>query len=174
MEKIYDNCVPYLSRKDVLKATERMERQMEPWTVADHPYNEDDEGLCFFSAYVWDTIVSWLTDSDDEVCFLLPAPKPFDLFRRIRSGLCFSGLHAHMRVQQRAAEIQILIPHSYSKKRNSVYHQIVRKKVQSLVPHMGCRIGNHGGAVIIFSVDDKEEMKVRLRVRALLVKSYGS
>lgn len=60
MEKIYDDCVPYLSRKDVRKATERMEKRMKPWNTKEHPYDEDEEGLSFFSEYVWDTITEWL------------------------------------------------------------------------------------------------------------------
>ncbi|TKW53453.1 Poly(A)-specific ribonuclease PARN, partial [Colletotrichum tanaceti] len=60
MEKIYDDCVPYLSRKDVRKATERMEKKMKPWNAKEHPYDEDEEGLWFFSEYVRDTIIEWL------------------------------------------------------------------------------------------------------------------
>ncbi|KAK2045642.1 hypothetical protein LZ31DRAFT_630495 [Colletotrichum somersetense] len=52
MERIYENCVPYLNRKDVRMDTQRMEKRMEPRKEREHPYNESDKGLLFFSAYV--------------------------------------------------------------------------------------------------------------------------
>ncbi|KAK2013008.1 ribonuclease CAF1 [Colletotrichum eremochloae] len=61
IEKIYEDCVPYLSREDVRKATQRMEKRMERLNdLEQHPYDEDDEGLSFFSVYVGDTINDWL------------------------------------------------------------------------------------------------------------------
>ncbi|KAK1633637.1 ribonuclease H-like domain-containing protein [Colletotrichum phormii] len=51
LEKIYDDCVPYLSRKDARLATRQMKRRQEPWDVRDHGYNEHDEGLTTFCVY---------------------------------------------------------------------------------------------------------------------------
>ncbi|KZL80369.1 caf1 family ribonuclease [Colletotrichum incanum] len=42
-----------------------------------------------------------------------------------------------------------------SKNRTSVYHQIVRRKVLALVPHMSCRIRNYGAIVVIYPVDEE-------------------
>ncbi|TQN73348.1 Poly(A)-specific ribonuclease PARN [Colletotrichum shisoi] len=66
MEKIYDDCVPYLSRKDVRKATERMEKRMKPWSTKEHPYDEDQEGLCFFSEYRPDDIKVLIPPSESK------------------------------------------------------------------------------------------------------------
>ncbi|KAK2003679.1 hypothetical protein LX36DRAFT_706938 [Colletotrichum falcatum] len=131
LEKIYEDCVPYLSRRDVRKATQRMEKRMKPWKEREHPYNEDDEGLKLFSAYVWDTIDDWL----------------------------------YMPDTKRPTEIEILVPRSDSKKRTSIYHQIVRRKAQVLVPHMRCRVWNHGATVVIYTVDDEKEKEKRKTLR---------
>ncbi|KAK1971578.1 hypothetical protein LY78DRAFT_699274 [Colletotrichum sublineola] len=73
IEKIYEDCVPYLSRKDVRKATQRMEKRMERLNdLEQHPYDEDDEGLSFFSVYVGDTINDWLEGPDMEAQVLVP------------------------------------------------------------------------------------------------------
>ncbi|KAK2031804.1 ribonuclease CAF1 [Colletotrichum zoysiae] len=123
MEKMYQDCVPYLSRKDVRMATERMEKRMEPRKEKEHPYSESDEGLLFFSTYVWDTINDWLLES----------------------------------VMERSTEIKILVPPSDSKKRTSIYHKIVRREAQDLVPDMRCRIWNYGATVIIYPADDEKD-----------------
>ncbi|KAK1580476.1 uncharacterized protein LY79DRAFT_692112 [Colletotrichum navitas] len=52
MKKPYEDCVPYLSHQDVRMATQRMEKKMSPRKERDHPYNEEDDGLHCFSAYV--------------------------------------------------------------------------------------------------------------------------
>ncbi|KAF4783741.1 hypothetical protein HER10_EVM0013300 [Colletotrichum scovillei] len=127
LEKIYGNCVPYLSRQEARLATRQMERRQEPWDARDHGYNEEDEGLDTFSIYVLVTIENWLyTD-------------PW----------------------MRATDIKILLPNSESKKLMSVYEQIVRRKAQELVPHMGCRLWNHGTTVVISRRDDGQEAKRR-------------
>ncbi|KAK1709270.1 ribonuclease H-like domain-containing protein [Colletotrichum lupini] len=60
LEKIYEDCVPYLSREEARLATRQMERRQEPWDAKDHGYNEHDEGLTTFSIYVHNTIINWL------------------------------------------------------------------------------------------------------------------
>ncbi|KXH55849.1 hypothetical protein CNYM01_09564 [Colletotrichum nymphaeae SA-01] len=60
LEKIYEDCVPYLSRQEARLATRQMERRQEPWDAKDHGYNEHDEGLTTFSIYVHTAIVTWL------------------------------------------------------------------------------------------------------------------
>ncbi|WDK16353.1 hypothetical protein CGRA01v4_07636 [Colletotrichum graminicola] len=52
MEKLYEDCVPYLSHKDVRMATQRIEKRMAPRNEREQPYNEKEEGLHCFSAYV--------------------------------------------------------------------------------------------------------------------------
>ncbi|KAL2877244.1 hypothetical protein SGCOL_007400 [Colletotrichum sp. CLE4] len=127
LEKIYDNCVPYLSRKDARLATRQMKRRQAPWDVRDHRYNEHEEGLTIFCVYVHNTIVNWLCT------------------------------HPGMR----APKINILLPDSDSKKRMSVYEEIVRRKARELVPHMGCRLRNLGTTVVISQRDDAQEAKRR-------------
>ncbi|KAF9872617.1 hypothetical protein CkaCkLH20_09796 [Colletotrichum karsti] len=76
LEKILDDPVPYLSRKEVREAEERLERRTQRQPLKDHPYNEDDEGLTFFSAYVFDEITTWLGDrsenKDPEIKIRIP------------------------------------------------------------------------------------------------------
>lgn len=67
LEKIFDNPVPYLSRKESRDAIERLESRAQTRTIKDHPYDEDEEGLNFFSTYVFDEITSWLGDRYDDV-----------------------------------------------------------------------------------------------------------
>ncbi|KAK1981637.1 ribonuclease H-like domain-containing protein [Colletotrichum cereale] len=62
---------------------------------------------------------------------------------------------------KRSTEIEILIPRSDSKKRTSIYHQIVRRVAQVLVPHMRCRIWNYGATVVIYPVYKNEENEKR-------------
>ncbi|KAF4814747.1 Poly(A)-specific ribonuclease PNLDC1 [Colletotrichum siamense] len=66
MEKIFDNPVPYLSRKESRDAIERLESRAQTEPIKDHPYDEDEEGLNFFSTYVFDEITSWLGDRNDD------------------------------------------------------------------------------------------------------------
>ncbi|KAK2741631.1 caf1 family ribonuclease [Colletotrichum kahawae] len=66
LEKIFDNPVPYLSRKESRDATERLESRAQTQPIKDHPYDEDEEGLNFFSTYVFDEIMSWLDDRNDD------------------------------------------------------------------------------------------------------------
>ncbi|KAK1676686.1 hypothetical protein BDP55DRAFT_741120 [Colletotrichum godetiae] len=135
LEKIYDDCVPYLSRKDARLATRQMKRRQVPWDVRDHRYNEHEEGLTIFCVYVHNTIVNWLCT------------------------------HPGMR----APKINILLPDSDSKKRMSVYEEIVRRKARELVPHMGCRLRNLGTTVVISQRDDAQEAKgIRLIIEALV------
>ncbi|KAJ0327741.1 hypothetical protein COL5a_005714 [Colletotrichum fioriniae] len=61
----------------------------------------------------------------------------------------------------RTAEIKLLLPNSESKKRMSVYEQIVRRKARELVPRMGCHLWNHGTTVIISQRDDGQEAERR-------------
>ncbi|KAL0777045.1 hypothetical protein CaCOL14_006563 [Colletotrichum acutatum] len=60
LEKIFEDCVPYLSREEARLATRQMERRQEPWDARDHGYNEHDECLTTFSIYAHNTIVNWL------------------------------------------------------------------------------------------------------------------
>ncbi|KAK1726989.1 ribonuclease H-like domain-containing protein [Colletotrichum acutatum] len=57
LEKIFEDCVPYLSREEARLATRQMERRQEPWDARDHGYNEHDECLTTFSIYAHNTIV---------------------------------------------------------------------------------------------------------------------
>ncbi|OHE91221.1 hypothetical protein CORC01_13498 [Colletotrichum orchidophilum] len=139
LEKIYDDCVPHLSRKDARLANERMTRRKEPWDARGHDYDEYDEGLYPFCIYVHDTIVKW----------------------------------QHTYPWERAAGIKILLPNSGSKKRMSVYKQIVRKQAQELVPHMGCRLWNHGTTVIISELEDEREARRRESLRDTLKASLS-
>ncbi|TEA22202.1 Poly(A)-specific ribonuclease PARN [Colletotrichum sidae] len=66
LEKIFSNPVPYLSRKEIREARERLESRKTPRVLRDHQYNEDEEGLNFFSAYVFDAISTWLDDRSDD------------------------------------------------------------------------------------------------------------
>ncbi|KAI8269708.1 Poly(A)-specific ribonuclease PARN [Colletotrichum sp. SAR11_239] len=66
LEKIFDNPVPYLSRKESRDAIERLESRAQTQPIKDHPYDEDEEGLNFFSTYVFDEITSWLGDRNDD------------------------------------------------------------------------------------------------------------
>ncbi|KAI8310550.1 Poly(A)-specific ribonuclease PARN [Colletotrichum sp. SAR11_59] len=66
LEKIFDNPVPYLSRKESRDAIERLESRAQMQPFKDHPYDEDEEGLNFFSTYVFDEITSWLGDRNDD------------------------------------------------------------------------------------------------------------
>ncbi|KAK1510439.1 uncharacterized protein CCOS01_15270 [Colletotrichum costaricense] len=127
LEKVYEDCVPYLSREEARLAVRQMQRRQDPWDAKDHGYNEDDEGLTTFSIYAHNTIVNWLyTD-------------PW----------------------MRTLEINVLLPNSDSKKRMSVYEQIVRRKARKLVPRMVCRLWNHGTTVVISQRDDGQESKRR-------------
>ncbi|UQC78621.1 uncharacterized protein CLUP02_04098 [Colletotrichum lupini] len=60
LEKVYEDCVPYLSREEARLAVRQMQRRQDPWDAKDHGYNEDDEGLTTFSIYAHNTIVNWL------------------------------------------------------------------------------------------------------------------
>ncbi|KXH59117.1 hypothetical protein CSAL01_05484 [Colletotrichum salicis] len=128
LEKIYDDCVPYLSRKEARLATRQKKRRQESFDVRNHGYNEHDEGLNFFCDYVYNAIVSWVYT------------PPW-------------------MIEQRAPEINILLPNSDSKKRMSVYEQIVCRKARELVPQMRCRLWNHGTTVVISQRDYEEEAK---------------
>ncbi|KAI8296534.1 hypothetical protein K4K56_003744 [Colletotrichum sp. SAR 10_98] len=66
LEKIFDDPVPYLSRKESRDAIERLESRAQAQPIKDHPYDEDEEGLNFFSTYVFDEITSWLGDRNDD------------------------------------------------------------------------------------------------------------
>ncbi|KXH34523.1 hypothetical protein CSIM01_00434 [Colletotrichum simmondsii] len=147
LEKIYEDCVPYLSRQEARLATRQMERRQEPWDARDHGYNEYDEGLTRFSVYVHNTILDWLyTDP------WMTLPLEFS---------ALSTTHTNREIGQRTLEINILLPNSESKKRMSVYEQIVRREARELVPRMGCRLWNYGTTVIISQRDDEREAERR-------------
>ncbi|KAK0378352.1 hypothetical protein CLIM01_04257 [Colletotrichum limetticola] len=139
LEKIYEDCVPYLSREEARLATRQMERRQEPWDAKDHGYNEHDEGLTTFYIYVHNTTINWL----------------------------------HTDQWMRTTDVKILLPNSESKKRMSVYEQIIRRKARELVPQMGCRLWNHGTTVVISQRDDGQEAKRRESLQDDLNASLG-
>ncbi|KAI3540531.1 hypothetical protein CSPX01_08193 [Colletotrichum filicis] len=103
LEKIYEDCVPYLSREEARLATRQMERRQEPWDAKDHGYNEHDEGLTTFSIYVHNTIVNWLhTDQwmrTKDVKILLPnseSKKRMSVYEQMRRESLQDDLNASL------------------------------------------------------------------------------
>lgn len=65
LEKIFDDPVPYLSRKEEREAMDRCHNRN--GKVADHRYDEEDGDLSFFSGYVSYEIAAWLSQRSEDV-----------------------------------------------------------------------------------------------------------